>query len=136
MSDFNTANDLASQLVWGCHYQSNEPCFKLTKIVFHRGLDSDDKVVIVNDGQTDWAEVAARIQVLLSQSYGWTTLPCEYCGATDLEDLLHCDECGEPILHGYERAGMDEDGESMTFCDSCQPAHASGKYDGAPLEQL
>ncbi len=65
MSNFNTANDLASQLVWGRYYQGNEPCFKLTKIIFHRGFASEeDKVVIENDGQTDWAEVASRIQAL------------------------------------------------------------------------
>ena len=131
MSFFNTASELASQLVWGCHYQSNDLCFKLTKIIFHRGLDSDDKVVVQDGGQTDWAAVASRIQLLLSQGYNWTTLPCEYCGATEFEDVLHCDECGEPILHGYERATMDEDGESMTFCDSCQTDH-----DDAPLEEL
>jgi hypothetical protein len=100
MSDFNTANDLASQLVWGCHYRSNEPCFKLTKIIFHRGLGSDDNVVIENDRQTDWAEVAARIQALLGRGYEWVAIPCEYCGATELEDVLHCHDCGEPILHG------------------------------------
>jgi len=132
MSDFNTANDLASQLIWGCHYQSNEPCFKLTKIIFHRGLGSDDKVVIENDRQTDWAEVAARIQALLGQGYEWVAIPCEYCGATELEDVLHCDDCGEPILHGCERAGVDEDGEQATYCYGC---HESEKESGA-VEEL
>ena len=119
MSNFNTANDLASQLVWGRYYQGNEPCFKLTKIIFHRGFASDDKVVIENDGQTDWAEVASRIQALLGQGYDWVAIPCQYCGATEFEDVLHCDECGEPILHGDERAGVDEDGEQATYCDGC-----------------
>ena len=53
---------------------------------------------------------------LLCQGYDYTMLPCEYCGATELEDILHCDE---PILHGYERAGVDEDGEKGTYCDGC-----------------
>ena len=128
MSDFNTANDLASQLVWGCYYQSNEPCFKLTKIIFHRGFASEDKVVIENDGQTDWAAVASRIHALLNWGYDWTALPCQYCGATEFEDVLHCDECGEPILHGYERASVDEDGEQVTYCDFC---HASENEPGA-----
>ena len=132
MSNFNTANDLASQLVWGRYYQGNEPCFKLTKIIFHRGFASEDKVVIENDGQTDWAEVASRIQALLGQGYDWVAIPCEYCGATEFEDVLHCDECGEPILHGYERAGVDEDGEQATYCDGC---HESEKESGT-VEEL
>ncbi|HWY59864.1 MAG TPA: hypothetical protein VNZ03_35705 [Terriglobales bacterium] len=42
----------ASQLVWGRTYQGDQPCFKLTKVVFHHGngLDGDDKVV-VEDGE-------------------------------------------------------------------------------------
>src|ERR1035441_6178335 len=117
MSVFNDSNDLAAQLCWGRYYQSDEPCFKPTKIVFHRGLDSEDKVVVEDDGQTDWATVANLIHALLGQGYDCTTLPCEYCGATELGDVLHCDECGEPILHGYERPGVDEDGEQGTYCD-------------------
>jgi len=119
MSFFNTANELAAELVWGRTYQGNEPCFKPTKIVFHRGWGTEDKVVIENDGQTDWAAVASRIQALLSQGYNWTPLPCQYCGATEFEDVLHCEECDEPIPHGYERAGVDEDGEKVTYCDGC-----------------
>ena len=132
MSDFNTANDLASQLVWGRYYQSNEPCFKLTKIIFHRGFASEDKVVIEKDAQTDWAAVASRIQTLLCQGYDFTTLPREICGATGLEDALHCDDCGELILHGYERPAVDEDGEKVTYCDCC---HESEKESGA-VEEL
>jgi formylmethanofuran dehydrogenase subunit E len=132
MSDFNCANDLASQLVRGRTYQGDEPCFKPTKIVFHRGLDSEDKVVVEDDGQTDWAAVASRIQAPLRQGYDWTALPCESCGATEFEDVLHCDECGEPILHGHEHAGVDEDGEGITYCDGC---HESGKESGA-VEEL
>jgi hypothetical protein len=36
MSDFNTANELAAELVWGCTYQGNETCFKPTKIAVAR----------------------------------------------------------------------------------------------------
>jgi hypothetical protein len=107
----------------GRHYQGDEPCFNPTKIVFHRGLDSEDKVVVEDDGQTDWAAVANRIQALLSQGYDWTTLPCEYCGATELEDVLHCDECGEAVPHGHEHPGIDEDCDDVTYCDGCQPCH-------------
>jgi hypothetical protein len=125
MCDFNAANELAAMLVCGRHYQGDEPCFKLTKIVFHHGngLDSEDKVVVEDDGQTDWAAVANRIQALLGQGYDWTTLPCEYCGATELEDVLHCDECGEAVPHGHEHPDIDEDGDDVTYCDGCQPGH-------------
>ncbi len=125
MSDFNAANELAAALVWGRHYSGDEPCFKLTKVVFHHGngLDGEDKVVVEDDGQNDWAAVASRIHGLLGQGYDYTMLPCEYCGATELDDVLHCDECDEPIPHGNERAGVDEDGDDVTYCDGCQPAH-------------
>jgi hypothetical protein len=38
-----------------------------------------------------------------------------------LDDALHCDECGEAVPHGHEHAGIDEDGDSLTYCDGCQP---------------
>jgi hypothetical protein len=59
--------------------------------------------------------------------YRWTALPCEYCGASELEHVLHCDECGEPILHGYERASMDD--QSMIYCESCQLARRWRNYE-------
>jgi hypothetical protein len=62
--------------------------------------------------------------------------PCSKCGAVQQDDVLHCDECGEPIMHGYERAGVDEDGEKVTYCDGCQSAHDPRKYADAPLEEL
>ncbi len=37
MSIFNEANDLSSQLVYGRHYQSNEPCPKPDRLVFVNG---------------------------------------------------------------------------------------------------
>lgn len=115
MSVFNDSNDLAAQLCWGRTYQGDEPCFKPTKIVFHRGLGSEDKVVVEDDGQTDWAAVASRIQALLSQGYDYTTLPCPVCGATELEDVLHCDLCGEAIPHGQERP-IEVDGKPGCLC--------------------
>jgi hypothetical protein len=128
MSDYNTANDLASQLVWGRTYQGDQPSFPLTKIVFHpgSGLDGDETVVVENDGKSDWNVVASRIHALLAAYPNFTTLPCEYCGATELEDVFHCDECGEPIPHGHEHGGTDKDGDSVTYCDDCQPAPGAG----------
>ena len=121
MSDFNTSNDLASQLIEGRYYQSNEPNFPIAKIVFYHNLaDAEDQIVITDDG-SDRVAVASRIHVLLRQGYQYTALPCEYCGATELEDVLHCDECGEPIPHGNERGGVDEDGDSATYCGGCKP---------------
>jgi hypothetical protein len=129
MSDFNTANDLASQLVWGRYYQGNEPCFPITNIVFHRGLDSDERIVVTCDG-TEWAAIASRIQALLGQGYFYTSLPCGYCGATEMDDVLCCDECGLPILHGYEHPAIDDDDDGVRYCDGCQTGA------GAPLEEL
>ena len=125
MSDFNTANELSAALIWGRTYQGDEPCFKPTKIIFHRGLDSADKVVVERDDQTNWSAVANRIQALLRQGYDYTMLPCEYCGADELEDLLHCDGCGDPILHGEERAFTDASRESGTVCRRCDRDPAS-----------
>lgn len=120
MSIFDTSNDLAAQLIWGRYYQSSEACPKVEKLVFYRDqyFGNEDKIIITNDG-TDWAAVASRIQALLGRGYNYTTLPCEICGATEFEDVLHCDGCGEPILHGCERPGVDEDGEKVTYCDAC-----------------
>jgi len=121
MSDFNTANELAAALIWGRTYQGDKPSFPLTKIVFHpgNGLDNDEWVVVEDDGKSDWSVVAARVQALLGAYLNFTTLPCEYCGATEIEDVFQCDECGEPIPHGNEHGGTDEDGDSVTYCDGC-----------------
>ena len=138
MGDFNTANELAAELVWGRTYRGDEPCFKPTKIVFHRGLNSEDKVVVEDDGQTDWAAVASRIQALLGQGYDYTTLPCEICGATELEDVLHCDvdNCGEAIPHGHEHSSVDANGDKVTYCDACHEFenYATRRRRGGALE--
>jgi len=72
------------------------------------------------------------MQTLLRAFSNFTTLPCEYCGATELEDVFHCDECGEAIPHGHEHRGTDEDGDGVTYCDYC---HESEKDSGA-VEEL
>ena len=119
MSNFNMSNDLASQLIQGRYYQANEPSFPITKIVFYRDLaDAEDRIVITNDG-SDWAKVASRIHSLLNQGYDYAALPCGYCGATELDDVFHCDGCGDPIPHGEERAFTDASGESGTVCGRC-----------------
>lgn len=75
MSVFNTADDLTPELVWCRTYLGNEPRFQLTKIVFHNGLDSEDMAIVEDDGQTDWAAVASRIQALLAQGDEFTPRP-------------------------------------------------------------
>jgi len=132
MSIVNTSNDLAAQLIWGRYYQNNEPCPKVEKLVFYRDqyFGNEERIIITNDG-TDGAAVASRIQTLVAQGYDYTALPCEYCGADELEDVLHCDECGEAIRHGYERPGVDEEGEQVTYCYGC---HESEEETGAAEE--
>jgi hypothetical protein len=131
MSIFNDSNNLAAVLINGRTYQGDEPCFPVTKIVFHQGngLEEEDRIVITDDG-SDWAAVASRIHVLLGQGYNYTTLPCPHCGATDIDDVLCCDECGEGIPHGHERA-YEHEGENGTVCDRCEIPAEQG--DGGEL---
>lgn len=135
MTNFNTSNELAAVLVDGRTYQGDEPCFPITKIIFHHdnGLDEEDRIVVTNDG-SDWTTVASRIHALLGQGYDYTTLPCPYCGATDMDDVLCCDECGEAIPHGHEHPGIDEDGDGVTYCDGCH--ESENDITGKDLEAL
>jgi hypothetical protein len=64
MSIFNEASDLASQLVFGRYYQTNEPCLKLDKLVFLKG-DSTEVVT----AHSSWAETASAIERLLHADY-------------------------------------------------------------------
>jgi hypothetical protein len=134
MSIFDASNDPAAVLINGRRTdQGDEPYLPVTKIVFHHGngLDEEeDRIVVTNDG-SDWAAVASRIHVLLGQGYNYTTLPCPYCGATEMDDMLCRDECGEGIPHGHEHPGTDEDCDGVTYCDGCQT-----DQQGAPLEEL
>jgi len=49
--------------------------------------EEEIRIVVTDDG-IDWAAVAFRIYVLLGQGYNCTTLPCPYCGATEMDDVL------------------------------------------------
>jgi hypothetical protein len=94
MSIFNTANTLASELVRGTYYQTNEPCLKVERIVFYRDGHPDDKITITRDG-AEWASVANEIELLLLHGYQFKVLPCPHCGATEFDcdhhhDLLNC----------------------------------------------
>jgi hypothetical protein len=70
MSDFNDANELASQLVYGRHYEGDEPCKKPTRIVFTRG--SQERTVTAQQGLTEhdrWRFTANLIQSLLAEGF-------------------------------------------------------------------
>ena len=69
MSAFNTANELASQLVWGKHYCDNCPCEPLNEIILYPG---DERRVIRAPRDTShqmWAAIATELESLLGE--GW-----------------------------------------------------------------
>jgi hypothetical protein len=113
MSILHTSKDLAAQLAWGRTYQSQDPCFKPTKIVFHGDLNSKDKVVIEDEGYADLLAVGNRIQALLRQG-------CQYCGATEEDEsrevcaplmigaFLQCCGLGD-VLDSFDLCCPDED---------------------------
>lgn len=68
MSNFNDANDLASELVFGSHYRSNELCPQPERLVFVNG-DSIGVVTAMEATRTEWAEVANTIHCLLNEGY-------------------------------------------------------------------
>lgn len=68
MSNFNEANDLASQLVYGRYYQSNEYCPGLLRLVFVKG-DSIAIVTAMESIHDEWAETASSIERLLREGY-------------------------------------------------------------------
>jgi hypothetical protein len=68
MSNFNEANELASQLVFGRTYQSNEPAPKPERLVLVKG-DSTAVVTASDSVQEDWAETANAIHRLLNEGY-------------------------------------------------------------------
>jgi hypothetical protein len=70
MSAFNEANELASQLVYGRHYQDREaPCEKLTQLVFTR---KEQEIIVAPPEATHdaWMNAANRIERLL-RSGNW-----------------------------------------------------------------
>lgn len=72
MSDFSTANEYASELVWGKHYQTGERCKKLNELILVRGKKR--KVVPAPSKATHeaWGNIASLVQALLHD--GWTVL--------------------------------------------------------------
>jgi hypothetical protein len=84
MSNFNDANQLASNLVFGTNYHDNTPCtHKITKLVFSRTT----YVTITADAHTDeeWRKVSGEIEDVLNEGY-W--LDCNTTLATSpLDDM-------------------------------------------------
>jgi hypothetical protein len=108
MSDFNMANDLASQLVWGRYYQTNEPCHKPEKTLFYQGKDKQI-VTATEQSHKEWAAVASRIEALLRQGY----LPV-------WESLCALDpDAATRRVWEDERPFVDGDGEKGVHCGDC-----------------
>ena len=68
MSNFNEANEFASELVFGRTYQGDEPTRKPERLVFVRG-DSTAVVAATEESQAEWADVAGAIHRLLNEGY-------------------------------------------------------------------
>lgn len=68
MSNFNEANEFASELVFGRTYQGNEPAPKPEQLVFVRG-DSTAVVTAREESETEWADVASAIHRLFNGGY-------------------------------------------------------------------
>ena len=68
MSIFNESNNLASELVFGRYYQSNEPCPQPERLVFVNG-DSTAVITALDKSEQEWACVASIIQRLFSEGY-------------------------------------------------------------------
>lgn len=68
MSIFNESNNLASELVFGRYYQSNEPCPQPERLVFVKG-NSTAVVTALEESEQEWACVASMIHRLSNQGY-------------------------------------------------------------------
>src|SRR5437868_2797093 len=68
MSNFNDANNLASELVFGCYYQSKEPCPQPERLVFVKE-DSTAVVTSLEESEEEWAGVANIIHSLFLDGY-------------------------------------------------------------------
>jgi hypothetical protein len=68
MSNFNEANEFASELVFGRTYQGNEPTPRPERLVFVSG-DSTAVVTAQEESEAEWAHVASAIHGLLNAGY-------------------------------------------------------------------
>jgi hypothetical protein len=74
MSNFNEANDLASQLCWGRSYMGDVP-MKLDRIVLRKTREFREEVIItvpdeaVPTKHDTWAKVASRLHRLMLDGF-------------------------------------------------------------------
>jgi hypothetical protein len=74
MSNFNEANDLASQLCWGRSYMGDVP-MKLDQIVLCRTREFREEVIITVPNEAvptkheTWAKVASRLHRLMLEGF-------------------------------------------------------------------
>jgi hypothetical protein len=101
MSNFNEANELASELVFGKTYQGNEPAPKPEHLVFVKG-DSTAVVTALEESEDEWAGVANVIHRLFNEGY---RLGCDmnvswngrYDADGDPEPDSNYLPCGRPV---------------------------------------
>lgn len=138
MSIFNEANDLASQLVYGRYYQSDEPCPKPDRLVFVKG-DSTAVVTTTEESHEEWVDVASAIHNLLNHSY---RLGCDM----DVSWNGRYDTDGDPMpgdpgnyLPCRKPVSVSLDGRHL--CDKHDPTDYKAKWmaarrGGASVEEL
>lgn len=126
MSIFNESNNLASELVFGRYYQSNEPCPQPERLVFVNG-DSTAVVTAMEESESEWAAVASAIQRLFSQGYllgcdmnvGWNG---RYDADGDPEPDNNYLPCRKPV-------SVCLDGRHL--CDEHDPTDYKAKWEAA-----
>jgi hypothetical protein len=71
MSDFNTANELASELVFGTNYQTGEPFTHPERLVFvdPHAVYKTEVVTATEQTHAEWARVGSVIEGLLRADF-------------------------------------------------------------------
>src|SRR5580692_4201979 len=93
MSNFNDANELASNLVFGTHYYSDKPMEgpRPEQMSFHL----TQRVVLTADAETheEWVKIAGWIEELINEGF-WLDTPAHTCGVSaDDDDEYSCEGC-------------------------------------------
>ena len=149
MSNFNDANELASNLVFGTNYHDNKPSIHHPKkLVFSRTT----YVTITADAHTDeeWRKVSGEIEDVLNEGY-W--LDCNATLATSplddmdtaytLDNLERLDfkpfdlrpETEEELYYEQARLADEEHGEPC-HCEKCMKFHLSQATEDEVREEL
>lgn len=101
MSIFNESNNMASELVFGRYYQSNEPSPRPERLVFVKG-GSIAAVTALERSEQEWAYTASIIHRLFNEGYrlgcdmnvGWNG---RYDADGDPEPDNHYLPCRKPV---------------------------------------